>query len=678
MIALDWKSFIQNHSKIIESEPKESIVWNDTITGTNYYIKEDDYNNIMLDFQKMIKKFNYENITEALKNDIMINNLPWKSVETDGNMRKPLFIYAAKLYVLFAIMLDKVSSKNRAEVYKEFIDQKYNYKNAYKTINYIINGEIPIAEKEKFKNVKLFLVKGGAYKIKKYYLENNKLKDMRGASTILTYVTEERTPEIIEKLYASEAIIYSGGGNIMCIFQDEKLANEVCYELETSFNKYTLTAENAFSYYECTLYDFIVNYKSTMRNLESKIENRKKLKIYNNITPLSEVERNLESIKIEGEDIPIKARSVLTNTSKQIICNLCCSRNATYVINSEDNTTKNVCGSCLHKNIIGSYQKLGYYRKFKQYTKETYNKDVETILFDSIDKIASKDKKEVAVIYGDGNNIGAVVQNVENIFEMMYFSKKMQNAASKAVYESIYTSIIKSGNFGFEIIAVGGDDIFFIVPADKALFIAKDLIKTFNDQFLNETNKTIKYNVTMSIGMAISKSGTDIRKLIEIAENELKSAKDKERELYLQKNNSGSIGIAFVKGVDYLIKSNYEDYSKYIKKSMMPMESETYSDFLNVVRNLKKGTKNKISSVRTVLEAFNNMELSEFLLFYLYNESKNNNTFSKILDKSKVKLYEFDKGLYKVENKKIQYCSPWNDFIDFWDYIGGEINEKNL
>lgn len=679
MRALDWKKFIQNHSEIIEDVPERSITWSDMITGTNYYIKEDDYNNIIGNLFESIEKLNYQSIIKTLKNDAMISNMPWRSSEINENLKKPLFIDVVKLYVLFALMLDKVSSKDRKEVYKDFVSETYNYKNAYKTINYIINEKIPKDEEEKFKNIKLFLVKGGAFKVKKYYLENNKLKDMRGASTILTYVTEEKIPEIIEKLYVSEAIIYSSGGNTMCILPDEELAINACCELETSFNKYTLTAENAFSYCKCTLYDLISDYKNTTRNLESKIEDRKKLKIYNNITPISQFEQNSESIKINGEEIHIRSKSVLNNTSKPIICESCNSRNASYVINSEEGKTNNVCGSCLHKNIVGSHQKLGYYREFKEYIKERYNnKEVEPILFKSIDKIASKDKNEVAIIYGDGNNIGAIVQNIGNIFEMMYFSKKMQNAASKAVYESIYKSIKSISNFGFEIIAVGGDDIFLIVPADKALAIGRDLINIFNNQFLNMTSETIKYNVTMSIGMAISKSGNDIRKLIEIAENELKLAKNKERELYLQGNNSGSISIAFVKGAGYLTRNSYGIYAECIKKSMVPMGNETYSDFLKVVYNLKRGMKNKISQVRTMLNAVNNMELSEFLLFYLYNEAKNNNVFSKILDRSKVKLYEFDKGVYKAQYKNTQIYSPWNDFIDFWNYVGGDMDEKNI
>ena len=49
---------------------------------------------------------------------------------------------------------------------------------------------------------KIVLLKGGSYKIKQYYLEDNVPRDIRGASMNLAYVEEKVIPNYIEKVPA--------------------------------------------------------------------------------------------------------------------------------------------------------------------------------------------------------------------------------------------------------------------------------------------------------------------------------------------------------------------------------------------------------------------------------------------------------------------------------------------
>ena len=43
-------------------------------------------------------------------------------------------------------------------------------------------------------DIQVKVVKGGTYKIKSYYLENNELMDIRGASTMITLVQDKSVP----------------------------------------------------------------------------------------------------------------------------------------------------------------------------------------------------------------------------------------------------------------------------------------------------------------------------------------------------------------------------------------------------------------------------------------------------------------------------------------------------
>ncbi|AVP55253.1 hypothetical protein C3B72_08880 [Clostridium tetani] len=669
MEALNWQRLIREGKEKIEKVPEEALKWKDIVTGTKYFLKLDEYNDIVSNLYNKINNLNYDEMIKVLDVDKNIKFIPWKE-------SKASFIDSIKLYVLFACMFDGADINKRSEIYIDFISEKYSFKNSYKIVNYIMKQNISKKDKVLLKKFKVTLVKGGAFKVKNYFLENNKLKDMRGASTLLTYVTEIKIPEIINKNFMSEALIYSGGGNVMCIVPDEKIAKDLCTQFEKSFNKYTLTVENAFSYYESNLYDFIVSYKDEMRNLEARIENRKKLKIYNNVIPKSKLNNQKESININGRSIFIKSEE-LKDTEE--ICYLCSNKKASYSIKLNDEM-KNVCGSCLHKRIVGDHGKLGYNNKLKKYIKERYElqneNQCEVTPVDTIDKIDPENKK-IAVIYGDGNNIGAIVQSIKNICEMMYFSRKIQNAANEAVYEAILKNSKAEKNiFKFEIIAIGGDDIFFILPASKALGVAKDLINIFNDQFKNKTEYEYcnKYNATMSIGIAISNSKNDIRKLVEVAQNELKIAKNKERQLLLKGKNSGSVSVSFIKGSNYLSKELINNRNKKIKQSMLPMSNDTFKDFLELVLKLKsKNNDINVSMLSRIEEASKKMDISEFMLFYLYNEAKKKKIMSNIFEHIKIALHIFEKGTFIEEvfeeekNKNIYF--PWSDILNFWQYV---------
>ncbi|WP_434297093.1 Cas10/Cmr2 second palm domain-containing protein [Clostridium sporogenes] len=669
MGALNWQRLIREGKEKIEKVPEEVLKWEDIVTGTKYFLKLDEYNDIVSNLYNKINNLNYNEMIKVIDDDKNIKFIPWKE-------SKASFIDAMRLYVLFACMFDGADKSKREEIYIDFILEKYRFENSYKIVKYIIGKNISKEDRDLLKEFNVTLIKGGAFKVKNYFLENNKLKDMRGASTLLTYVTEIKIPEIINNNFINEALIYSGGGNVMCIVSDEKIAKDLCAQFEKSFNKYTLTVENAFSYYESNLYDFIVNYKEEMRKLEARIENRKKLKIYNNVIPKSQLNNQKESININGKSILIKSEE-LKDTEE--ICYLCSNKKASYSVKL-NGQMKNVCGSCLHKRIVGDHGKLGYNNKLKKYIKERYKLEdenqCEVTPVDTIDEIDPENKK-IAVIYGDGNNIGSIVQNISNICEMMYFSRKIQNAANGAVYEAILkNSTDEKSIFKFEIIAIGGDDIFFIVPACKALYVAKDLIERFNEQFKNKTEYEYRnnHNATMSIGIAISSSKNDIRKLVEVAQNELKIAKNKERQLLLKHKNSGSISISFIKGSNYLSKESIKDKNKGIKQSMLPMSNDTFKGFLKLVLKLKSKDNNVNSSMLSrIEEASKKMDISEFMLFYLYNEAKKEKIMSNIFEYNKISLYEFEKGTFiekisaEEENKKIYF--PWSDILNFWKYV---------
>jgi CRISPR-associated protein Cmr2 len=119
---------------------------------------------------------------------------------------------------------------------------------------------------------------------------------------------------------------------------------------------------------------------------------------------------------------------------------------------------------------------------------------------------ASLVKGFVAYIYADGNNMGGYIQKeIKNPEQYQRFSRDIFEATEKSVYVALakhlkphkYKPDSDSGRRNkqevwihpFEILTIGGDDVMLIVPADRALAIAKTIGEEFEKQLLDSPEK---------------------------------------------------------------------------------------------------------------------------------------------------------------------------------------------
>ena len=188
------------------------------------------------------------------------------------------------------------------------------------------------------------------YKIKKYFLENNKIKDIRGASAILDYLNTEATLNYLDENYIRECAIYCGGGNVLIIVPKGE-GEKICRELEIKYTETALTAKNAFEYITCTIDDIALNYNEVQGKLNQKLDERKKLKLYE-INPDSEV----NEIEIKGEKFIFEKDKKAESGQ---VCQLCGVRDANYKTYSPEGKI-NVCPSCLRKTTVGRSKAIFY------------------------------------------------------------------------------------------------------------------------------------------------------------------------------------------------------------------------------------------------------------------------------------------------------------------------------
>lgn len=154
--------------------------------------------------------------------------------------------------------------------------------------------------------------------------------------------------------------------------------------------------------------------------------------------------------------------------------------------------------------------------------------------------LASRDEKSIGFIYADGNGVGQLVEQSKTVDEYRRKSDVLHQAIRHAVFTALARHLqIKRGihrEIGrsavdihpFEIITVGGDDALLIVPSDRALDVATTLGRTF-EGMLAESGEFKR--ATLSVGLVVADPHNPVYFLRALAEDLLKSAKKRARQL---------------------------------------------------------------------------------------------------------------------------------------------------
>jgi CRISPR-associated protein Cmr2 len=228
----------------------------------------------------------------------------------------------------------------------------------------------------------------------------------------------------------------------------------------------------------------------------------------------------------------------------------------------------------------------------------------------TVGEIGNASDKFIAYIYADGNNMGGYIQTIRDPEKYRQFSEDISKITEESVYESLARHLTvhrlqrqtdpekyhQDGEWihPFEIITIGGDDVFLIVPADRALQIAKSIGDIFEHK-LSQPSMKGRYSVlsdrpshlihryqpenaepavsklSMSIGVLITSEDTPIAYAESLTEQLLKSAKEKAKYLkqpceydgvvYKKGYHGGTIDFQVLKSVT-MISSKISEFRK--------------------------------------------------------------------------------------------------------------------
>lgn len=308
-------------------------------------------------------------------------------------------------------------------------------------------------------------------------------------------------------------------------------------------------------------------------------------------------------------------------------------------------------------------------------------------------------KDYLALIYADANSMGTAFDNCKGLPEYATLAKHVDDAIYNAVCIAITTHLqinkhVKASATGeervfpFDILMMGGDDMLMAVPATVALDVAVTIEKAFRQ--LTEGKHTL------SIGVVLAPIKYPFRLLEMLATTTLKAAKDdgngEPRINFV--TVAGSAGETFSKVFDTLhtpSRENGRPVKKQFFATLRPYNPDTLDRLLQAIRKgrgknlgrtklhqireaiMKMNLTTSVSESRAVLMNWR-PDQREYVVDYVHTFS--NQHLNGTLEAKSPESLRYNRPFpWFNSGKKGErevYRTPLLDFIELYDFVSGE------
>ncbi|WP_407928407.1 Cas10/Cmr2 second palm domain-containing protein [Kyrpidia spormannii] len=555
----------------------------------------------------------------------------------------------------------------------------------------LLTGQAPA----ELRGRRFLFVKGGAVRIKQYYLETADIQIIRGGSRLLDELNGSRLLRWIENLgpergWIPESVVYSGGGRTLLALpvgargidgEPPELA------IESLYGRVTITAECAFIAEQAPAEAWTdPHFSEWMSYLETRIVERQMSRppfFYGEPDDTPDLSHTLNHCN----PTPYQLFGGPTRSGS---CAFCHFRPAVRRIPRADGD-KPACRSCYHRAMAGSS------RVKREHQLQIWN-EAAPLLGLAMDRAPNPKVPEslvdlgdrIAVVYGDANNLGHYVQNMNTPAKLRYFSDLVDHVTRTAACTALVEQI---PDLNFEMIAMAGDDLFFVAPAGNALDAVPTIIERFERALCRyrpgTTSVQHEETMSLSVGVAVGANDQAFLRLQMTADELLKSAKS------AKKNGSFEGGT-----VDFLhLKSSVPyagrltDYRLRQRSAQEPGEGGTIfkhlyarpytaSDFqklLDFIRDIKRFTSS--AWIRQLCQAAETMSISAGDLYAAYL------TFRDSVREQRAEVVRRLNSLYLIQGKKQRgkilwwsegehHYSLWHDVLELWDVLGAASSQE--
>jgi len=248
----------------------------------------------------------------------------------------------------------------------------------------------------------------------------------------------------------------------------------------------------------------------------------------------------------------------------------------------------------------------------------------------------------IGLVYADGNNVGALIEKIRTPAAYRQFANRLFYATQSAVFQALATHLqpvrVKDEQekwtlvHPFEIISIGGDDLFLILPADKALSIAHSIAnyieQIFSDgvaDYAIQTRAVQRYEpdayqpsgkprISLATGVLLAAQNTPIFFLLDLLEDLLKSAKRAAKDRKHNGYMSGTIDFMSLKSIGMLtsnvgefraiaLKQEHPETNDCLHLTARPYTTHEVAGLLATVNTLKQADfpRSQLHQLRTLL-----------------------------------------------------------------------------
>lgn len=360
--------------------------------------------------------------------------------------------------------------------------------------------------------------------------------------------------------------------------------------------------------------------------------------------------------------------------------------------------------------------------------------DLESVkIAESLTQLGSTSNGFVAYIYADGNNMGGYIQKISTPQKYQEFSEDVDKATRYAVFQALAEHLhprqAKENDNSdrdfvwihpFEIITIGGDDIILIVPADRALAIAKTIGEQFEQILLKQVqipgveitgnyqtqpaekpidlSKCHRYlsqnaginncQLSTSIGVLIADYKTPIYYAKKLYEQLLKSAKKRAKSLKAKGYCGGTVDFLVMKSVT-AISSSIEEFRQEALTQDTPQKLKLYAapytlheigGLIESVKALKKAEfpKSQLYQIRNFLEQGKQTTILNYRYFRTrlkQGKQELRTEFEEAWCNAKTNEGNIAPWMYDLEEKV--YETIWRELVDIYDFIESEEDSES-
>ena len=218
-------------------------------------------------------------------------------------------------------------------------------------------------------------------------------------------------------------------------------------------------------------------------------------------------------------------------------CGRCGKRMAAPTFREPVEDGKNLCEVCYLRDQTGRSQKGEIRGKFNQEFWERFAKseDFQAQQPQDLDTLVESAKRtQLAFLYADGNDIGALLQQIISPGEYRQLSDALTEGTKEALFQALRDVcgpvLREEGAYWpFDIINVGGDDVIVLIQAGYAWDVAVKFLENFEHEVNRRMPDRVKEAgwVTASAGLVVADVKYPVRYMEHLATAVLKEAKRK-------------------------------------------------------------------------------------------------------------------------------------------------------